>query len=284
MFGPVVAICLPPGSIDDVIKKGLQQAIKLDNELIKKGYGRILEKIKEIRQSFSQAVTNGTRNGSEKIVFEFYNTLVKIWGGSASCHSLSFGVDSSNSDSSSKSMDLPDGDLDILNDDIINDEYNNNNSSGDSSSDTSKNTGCKRKLFDAAPKLIDNKRKHLERTLSASQRDQIFLKEARDDAKFWQDLAEAMKELTLCFSRAMEGVNSAITQIGETLGKSIEMLSHALLQQNNKSTTTIYFILLNIKYMVGRINIDKTSQEIACRTVSKIASNLILAQPVFMKT
>ena len=35
----------------------------------------------------------GTRTGSGKIVFEHYDKLVQIWGGSASTEPLSFGVD-----------------------------------------------------------------------------------------------------------------------------------------------------------------------------------------------
>ena len=38
------------------------------SEKIKQGYKRIMEKIKKLRQSFSNSVTNGRRSGSEKIV------------------------------------------------------------------------------------------------------------------------------------------------------------------------------------------------------------------------
>jgi hypothetical protein len=34
------------------------------------------------------------------------------------------------------------------------------------------------------PKLIDNKRRHLERTLSAKQRDALLLEEAKEDQSF----------------------------------------------------------------------------------------------------
>ena len=40
--------------------------------------------------------------------------------------------------------------------------------------------------------LIDNKRKHLERSLSASQRDQLLIKEAKEDAQFRKDLSLKM--------------------------------------------------------------------------------------------
>jgi hypothetical protein len=41
-------------------------------------------------------VTNGRRSGSGKIVFEFYDELVVIWGGSAATKPLEFGVISDN--------------------------------------------------------------------------------------------------------------------------------------------------------------------------------------------
>ena len=35
---------------------------------------------------------NGTRSGSGKLVYEFYDKLVLIWGSSASVEPLSYGV------------------------------------------------------------------------------------------------------------------------------------------------------------------------------------------------
>ena len=59
---------------------------------IAKGYNRIVEKVKEIRHSFSKAVVSGTQSGCGKIVFEFYEKLITIWGGSANTEPLSFGI------------------------------------------------------------------------------------------------------------------------------------------------------------------------------------------------
>ena len=38
------------------------------------------------------------------------------------------------------------------------------------------------------PRVIDNKRKHLERNILAAQRDQLFMKETKNDAEFRKDL------------------------------------------------------------------------------------------------
>ena len=60
--------------------------------MITKGQKRVMEKVKEIRQNFSKAVLSGSRSGSGKIVYEFYDKLITLWGGSASTEPLSYGV------------------------------------------------------------------------------------------------------------------------------------------------------------------------------------------------
>ena len=68
---------------------------KIDNELIKRGYTRVQENIKTIRQQFSAAVTSGRRSGSGKIVLEYYDELLKIWDGCPAAEPLPFGTSSS---------------------------------------------------------------------------------------------------------------------------------------------------------------------------------------------
>ena len=60
-----------------------------------------MDKIKEIHQKFSKAVISGSRQGSGKLVFEHYDQLVSIWGGSAHVEPLSFGINGGESLSSS---------------------------------------------------------------------------------------------------------------------------------------------------------------------------------------
>ena len=63
-------------------------------ELMIRGRNRIIEKVEDIRQNFSKAVTTGTRSRSGNIVYEFFDKLVTIWGGSANTKPLEFGVQS----------------------------------------------------------------------------------------------------------------------------------------------------------------------------------------------
>ena len=95
LFGPV-NITTYDHTIDDELNvdevNHIRALNKVENEQITKGSNRIVEKVKEIRQSFSRAVTSGTRSVSGKIVYEFYDRLIGIWGGSANTAPRSFGV------------------------------------------------------------------------------------------------------------------------------------------------------------------------------------------------
>ena len=60
-----------------------------EKKLIRKGYDRIKEKIKSVRQDYRAAVNLC----SGKIVQDNYDLLTDIWGGSPATTSLPFGVD-----------------------------------------------------------------------------------------------------------------------------------------------------------------------------------------------
>ena len=43
-------------------------------------------------QNFSKAIIKGSKNGSGKLIFEFYEKFVEIWGGSPNVSKLKFGT------------------------------------------------------------------------------------------------------------------------------------------------------------------------------------------------
>ena len=96
LFGPTEALNWHEnfGQLSQEDQVTVKKEIKRQTELIVKGKSRIQEKAKEIRQSFSKAVVSGSRSGSGKLVFEHYEKLISIWGGSANIESLSFGISS----------------------------------------------------------------------------------------------------------------------------------------------------------------------------------------------
>ena len=89
----------------------------------------------------------------------------------------------------------------------------------------------KRKSVNPVPRLIDNKRKHLEKTLSAAQRDALLLTEAKEESKFRKDPADATREATSCFSTALKDLSNSMTQVGNGLSRPIEMMAQAVMAQ-----------------------------------------------------
>eukprot|EP00794_Sanderia_malayensis_P008375 gene8375-9274_t len=143
-------------------QKVVQQK-KIDVALIKRGYTHIQEKIQEIRQKFSEAVTSGQRSGSGKIVLEFYDQLVQLWGGSPATEPLPSGVSTHGIDKGLPTNAVVDGGGNIdeelgttLQEDVEIEEE----------PSTSK-LNAKRKSTSPIPQLIDEERKHKETKCSS---------------------------------------------------------------------------------------------------------------------
>ena len=258
-FGPPSVVKSPlflksDESLSAEQKREKQQLLKQQQEernQIKKGYQRVQEKIKEIRQNFSTAVTLGRRSGSGKVVLDFYDELVRIWGGSASVQPLSCGTSSEQVNSINPSVTtVPDD----LNEDVgqsdLNSSLNSTIHSSSLHSDEEIIPGCeqeiiesnareaglpdsrKRKVESTVPKLIDNKRKNMERQLSAAQRDQLLLQESREDSQFKRDIAEAMRQSNQTFSNCMQNMSTSLVQVAQSFTQSMEVMGRALMTQN----------------------------------------------------
>ena len=240
-FGP---ISVPELDEDDLQDEGRKKmAIKNQKEAreqIKKGYIRVKEKLKEIRQNFSNAITTGSRSGSGKIVLKHFDKLKQIWGGNPATQPLSIGISSievneGNEESDMKEIEsvsvlspaesssLSDGsgatDIDSLDSSIMNNTQ-------------QRKIGQKRKMHsNPVPKLIDNKRKHMERQLSAAQRDELLINEAKEDSQFKKSLAEAIQQSNETFAQSMQQMSMSIMQVAQGLSRSMEIMSQALVQQ-----------------------------------------------------
>ena len=236
LFGPLcVSISdIPMAEMSKEEKAQHMKVVKRDNEKIRKGYGRVKEKVKEIRQAFSQAGTTGSRSGSGKIVFEHYDRLVSLWGGSAATEPLPFGIDGDTFNNVNTDDRLESNVLESLSDDGTgedDDEF----QEGERSEIDIGNDRRKRKSESQVPKLIDNKRKHMQKTLSAAQRDQVLLNETKEDNQLRKDLAAAMRESTDSFAKALNGMSNSMVQIGAGICKSLEVMAHAMMTPTNQN-------------------------------------------------
>ena len=201
-FGPETTSPIPE-EIEESEKEELLNIVKNEKAIIKKGYSRVMEKIKELRQRFSNAVTAGSRSGSGKLVMEFYDTMVQIWGGSPSTEPLSFGIESSEGqgmqpDGGSGSDTTTDTSVGA---DQLSEER---NTSSDEQSTSQQKRPTKSKASGPVVHLIDNKRRHMERQLSSAKRDQILIDEAREDNNSRKELADTLLQSNQVFVESMQ--------------------------------------------------------------------------------
>ena len=216
------------------------ELIKEEQQLIKRGYSRVAEKIKKIRQNFSSAVISGRRSGSGKVVMEHYDELVGIYGGSPSTGPLEFGCRTGKAATVDPEQIFEDEDDNFSSEDIGNmsrsstpANHPDNLSTDELVEDVHEKTQRKRKNVAIVPKLIDEKRKHLEKSLSSKQRDQLLLREAREDAVFRKELCHSIRKSNDQFADAMKAMSNSFVQVAECMKYSMD----TLLAINNAPTS-----------------------------------------------
>ena len=104
---------------EDVEEKKKQRTLySEEKKLIERGYKRVPEKVKKIRQSFSDVVSKGgLSSGSPKVILANYDLLLQIYGGSASITPLEFGVSTDDTNTESFSTDTDEPGYENLNND-----------------------------------------------------------------------------------------------------------------------------------------------------------------------
>ena len=92
-FGPV-AISHVGENLDAVFLAEHKIKVSSEKRLLKMGYERIKEKVKAIRQAYRKAVTEGRRSGRGKLVYDNWDKLKTLWGGSPAVTTLTNSISS----------------------------------------------------------------------------------------------------------------------------------------------------------------------------------------------
>ena len=211
---------------EDVEEKKKQRTLYSEGKkLIERGYKRVQEKVKKIRQSFSDVVSKGgLSSGSPKVILANYDLLLQIYGGSASITPLEFGVSTDDTNTESFSTDTDEPGYENLNNDhnngdselthALSSDIESNEVIGEGNDSANGSNKGKRKVATPAiPNLIDAKRKHMEKTLSAAQRDKILMNDAKEDMNTRKQLIEVMKEGNRDFASAISKVSDSMSEV-----------------------------------------------------------------------
>jgi len=159
---------------------------------IRNGYERIKTKAKEIRQNYRKAVGEGRRSGSGRIVCDNWDKLKAIWGGSPATTSIENSISSISMENDdidrgfddwefSDKDEGEDGDMSdgVCNEVSVTTQSTEENMVPTDANQSSSSGVTKRKEAPAVnktPKFVDNKRKNMEKGLSANQRDKVYMK------------------------------------------------------------------------------------------------------------
>ena len=157
------------------------------------------------------------------MAFEHYQNLISIWANSANIKSLSFRISTGELDDEREELSA---DLDVQ-EDNNNEHIDNNQDESDSKPNVDAgnslqtsvppNSGKRKSGGSIVPRLIDNKRKHLERNLLAAQRDQLLMKEMKNDAEFRKDLFQIMRKSNDCFSNSVKEISESMSDLSKGL-------------------------------------------------------------------
>ena len=173
----------------------------------------------------------GRRSESSKLVIDNYHLLKDLCSGSAAKIAISYSC-STIEDEEEYSFDE--------NGNENNNENNedNVNLDGGESEESLVDRDGKRTGSSKAPthiteikvtgKFVDNKRKLLEKNLSASQRDQVYFNLANEELRLKQNMVHELTESSKESNKAYMQISESIASVGKSIGDSLTALTFAL--------------------------------------------------------
>ena len=111
--------------------------------------------------------------------------------------------------------------------DVNSEEHRKSSASDDKSDRVCNDSSCKTGS-NPVLKLIDNKRKHMERQFSASQRDELLMNESKEDSQFKKDIAEAIRQSNETFAQFMQHTSMSMLQGAQGFTQSFDVLARVM--------------------------------------------------------
>ena len=125
----------------------------------------------------------------------------------------------------------------------------------------------------AVAQLIENKRKHLQKQLSSSQRDMILFSELREDLNTQKEMVRLMRESSQSFWNAIEGVWDSIKEISSSISKSVDLLAQSLAQPPQRQLQEMSgSYTVNLMSNLYRTNFEQSFNQTLCLCCSELVS------------
>lgn len=86
------------------------------------------------------------------------------------------------------------------------------------------------------PKLVDNKRRHMEKTLSQAQRDQLLMNTAKEDLLMKREMVKSFEQSNKSLEDSISKMTTCLTSLGDGIAKGMQMMAMAVSAQPPNST------------------------------------------------
>jgi len=111
-----------------------------------------------------------------------------------------------------------------------------------SSTDTEPNNKRKGKVsVSNIPKLVDNKRKHMEKSLSQAQRDHLLMSTAKEDIHLKKDMLDAFERSNKTLDESISKMTTCLSSLGEGIASGMRMLAMALANPPANPSPTVHY-------------------------------------------
>ena len=81
------------------------------------------------------------------------------------------------------------------------------------------------------PKLVDNKRRHMEKTLSQAQRDQLLMNTAKEDLLMKREMVKSFEQSNKSLEDSISKMTTCLTSLGDGMAKGLQMMAMVLSTQ-----------------------------------------------------
>jgi hypothetical protein len=207
----------------------------------------VKEKIKALRQDYRNAVNTGTRSGSGRIIRDNWEDLTEIWAGSPATKAIDNGCTTReiNGENISTGFVETDDEETFMNslfekEDDANSQVKQpelqdvENNSESEESDSTLDSRKRIVPVNSTPKFVDNKRKKLEKQLSAKQRDMVLMNAAKKEIDSKTSIAHGLLESNKGINSAMSKMADSISSLGTGLVQGFGLLAQALSQNQQQ--------------------------------------------------
>ena len=100
------------------------------------------------------------------------------------------------------------------------------------------------------PKLVDNRRKHMEKALSQAQRDRLLMSSAKEDAVMKKEMLKSFERSNKTMEESIGKMTDCLTSLGEGITIGMRMLTNAI-AGTNQPVPQAYPSQFNNHYMGG---------------------------------